>query len=66
MTWSLLCGGTPVFADFDEQTYNICPIEKKITSDESCNASGFYGHKLVNLDNIIGQMKREKLCCTNA
>ena len=30
----LYCGGTPVFADIDPKTYNICPkeIRKKITS----------------------------------
>lgn len=30
----LYCGGTPVFADIDENSYNIAPeeIEKKITN----------------------------------
>jgi len=50
----LYCGGTPVFADIDERTYNIDPleIEKKITSKTKAIMPVDFTGQPINLDAI--------------
>ena len=51
----IYCGGTPVFADIDERTYNIDPleIEKKITSKTKAIMPVDFTGQPVNLDAIM-------------
>lgn len=51
----LYCGGTPVFADIDERTYNIDPneIKKKITSKTKAIMPVDFTGQPVDLDEIL-------------
>lgn len=51
----LYCGGTPVFADIDERTYNIDPeaIKKKITSKTKAIMPVDFTGQPVDLDEIM-------------
>ena len=51
----LYCGGTPVFADIDSQTYNIDPeeIKKNITSKTKAIIPVDFTGQPVNLDEIM-------------
>lgn len=51
----LYCGGTPVFADIDECTYNLDPkeVEKKITSKTKAIMPVDFTGQPVNLDAIM-------------
>ncbi|WP_342508887.1 UDP-4-amino-4,6-dideoxy-N-acetyl-beta-L-altrosamine transaminase [Sporosarcina sp. FSL K6-2383] len=59
----LYCGGTPVFADIDEQTYNIDPleIEKKITSKTKAIMPVDFTGQPVDLDAIMEIASRHNL-----
>ena len=59
----LYCGGTPVFADIDERTYNIDPleIEKKITSKTKAIMPVDFTGQPVNLDAIMEIASRHNL-----
>lgn len=50
----LYCGGTPVFADIDKETYNISPeeIEKKITSKTKAVVAVDFTGQAVQLNQI--------------
>ena len=51
---SLYCGGTPIFADINPETYNISPdeIEKKITSRTKAVVAVDYTGQAVEIDRI--------------
>ncbi|KAA0966778.1 UDP-4-amino-4,6-dideoxy-N-acetyl-beta-L-altrosamine transaminase [Sporosarcina sp. ANT_H38] len=51
----LYCGGTPIFADIDERTYNIDPleIEKKITSKTKAIMPVDFTGQPVDIDTIM-------------
>jgi len=51
----LYCGGTPVFADIDADTYNICPqeIEKKITNKTKAIIPVHYTGQSCDMDAIM-------------
>jgi len=59
----LYCGGTPVFADIDERTYNIDPleIEKKITSKTKAIMPVDFTGQPINLDAIMEIASRHNL-----
>jgi len=59
----LYCGGTPVFADIDECTYNIDPleIEKRITPKTKAIMPVDFTGQPVNLDAIIEIASRHNL-----
>ncbi len=59
----LYCGGTPVFADIDEDTYNIDPveIEKKITSRTKAIIPVHYTGRPCNMDEIAAIAKKHNL-----
>ena len=58
---AVYCGGTPVFADIDEETYNIDPeeIRSKITDKTRALVAVDYTGQAVDLDPIM-EMCREK------
>lgn len=59
----LYCGGTPVFADVDEKTYNIDPeeIERKITEKtKAIIAVHLAGHPC-NMDRILAIARKHRL-----
>ena len=53
--WVLYCGGTPVFADIDPDTYNISPeeLEKKITSRTKAIIPVHYTGQPCDMDAIL-------------
>ncbi|MET4560726.1 perosamine synthetase [Lysinibacillus parviboronicapiens] len=59
----LYCGGTPVFADIDSQTYNIDPeeIKKNITSKTKAIIPVDFTGQPVNLDEIMTIAEEHKL-----
>ncbi|MEK5040758.1 UDP-4-amino-4,6-dideoxy-N-acetyl-beta-L-altrosamine transaminase [Sporosarcina sp. FSL K6-3457] len=59
----LYCGGTPVFADIDERTYNIdlLEIEKKITSKTKVIMPVDFTGQPVDLDAIMDIARRHNL-----
>ncbi|WP_277673312.1 UDP-4-amino-4,6-dideoxy-N-acetyl-beta-L-altrosamine transaminase [Piscibacillus halophilus] len=59
----LYCGGTPVFADIDPDTWNISPkeIEKKITSKTKAVIAVDFTGQAVQLDEIREICKKHKL-----
>ena len=59
----LYCGGTPVFADIDPDTWNIDPkeIEKKITNKTKAVIAVDYTGQAVQLDEIKGICKKHNL-----
>ncbi|MGE7090236.1 UDP-4-amino-4,6-dideoxy-N-acetyl-beta-L-altrosamine transaminase [Lysinibacillus sp. NPDC048646] len=59
----LYCGGTPVFADIDAQTYNIDPkeIKKNITSKTKAIIPVDFTGQPVNLDEIMTIAEEHKL-----
>ncbi len=59
----LYCGGTPVFADIEEDTYNIDPesIKKRITSRTKAIIPVDLTGQPVNLDLIMGIAKEHSL-----
>lgn len=59
----LYCGGTPVFADIDPDTWNIDPkeIEKKITNKTKAIIAVDYTGQAVQLDEIKGICKKHNL-----
>ncbi|NMA49296.1 MAG: UDP-4-amino-4,6-dideoxy-N-acetyl-beta-L-altrosamine transaminase [Tissierellia bacterium] len=59
----LYCGGKPVFADIDPETWNIAPkeIEEKITNKTKAVIAVDYTGQAVQLDKIIEICKRHKL-----
>ena len=52
---AVYCGGTPVFADIDEHTYNIDPaeIQKKVTPKTKAIVAVDYTGQVVDLDAIM-------------
>lgn len=61
---SLYCGGRPVFADIDPDTYNISPdeIEKKITSNTKAVVAVDFTGQAVELDRIGEICAEHKIC----
>lgn len=59
----LYMGGTPVFADIDMKTYNICPedIEKKITAKTKAIIPVHFTGQPCDMDKINEIAKRHKL-----
>lgn len=59
----LYCGGTPVFADIDERTYNIDPldIKKKITPKTKAIMSVDFTGQPVDIDTIMDIARRHNL-----
>lgn len=59
----LYCGGTPVFADIDEHTYNIDPkeIEKKITAKTKAILPVDFTGQPVDIDAIMAIAKKHNL-----
>lgn len=59
----LYCGGTPVFADIDEKTYNISPeeIEKKITDKTRAVIPVHYTGQPCDMDTIYSIAKKHRL-----
>lgn len=59
----LYCGGTPVFVDIDEQTYNIDPleIEKKITAKTKAIMPVDFTGQPVDLDAVMEIASRHNL-----
>lgn len=59
----LYCGGTPVFADIDADTYNICPqeIEKKITSKTKAIIPVHYTGQPCEMDTIMEIARKHDL-----
>lgn len=59
----MYCGGTPVFADIDSQTYNIDPkeIKKNITSKTKAIIPVDFTGQPVNLDEIMTIAEEHKL-----
>jgi UDP-4-amino-4,6-dideoxy-N-acetyl-beta-L-altrosamine transaminase len=59
----LFCGGTPVFADIEEDTFNVNPseIEKKITSKTKAVIAVDFTGQAVKVDEIKGICKRRNL-----
>lgn len=59
----LYCGGTPVFADIDPQTYNIAPeeIEKKITSRTKAIIPVHFTGQPCDMDAITAVAKKHGL-----
>lgn len=59
----LYCGGTPVFADIDEETYNISPleIEKKITDKTKAIIPVHYTGQPCDMDKIMQIAKEHNL-----
>lgn len=59
----LYCGGTPVFADIDEKTYNIDPddIEKKITSKTKAIIAVHFAGQPCDMDRINSIAKKHNL-----
>ena len=60
----LYCGGTPVFSDIDEATYNISPkeIENKITCKTKAVIGVDFTGQAVNHDEIRKICERNDLC----
>ncbi len=61
---ALYCGGQPVFADIDPDTYNISPasIEEKVTENTKAVVAVDYTGQAVELDPIREICRRHKLC----
>lgn len=59
----LYCGGTPVFADIDERTYNIDPkeVEKKITANTKAIMPVDFTGQPVDLDAIMKIAEKHNL-----
>ena len=59
----LYCGGTPVFADIDADTYNICPqeIEKKITNKTKAVIPVHYAGQPCDMDAVAAVAKKHGL-----
>ena len=59
----LYCGGTPVFADIDEKTYNIDPddIERKITSKTKAIIAVHFAGQPCDMDRINEIARRHNL-----
>ena len=59
----LYCGGTPVFADIDADTYNICPeeIEKKITRKTKAVIPVHFAGQPCDMDAVAGIAKEHGL-----
>lgn len=59
----LYCGGTPVFADIDSETYNIDPteIEKKITENTKAIIPVHYTGQPCDMDAITAIAKKHNL-----
>src|SRR5574344_267723 len=60
---ALYCGATPVFADIDPKTYNICPedIEEKITSKTKAIIPVHYTGQPCEMENIHKIAKEHNL-----
>ncbi len=59
----LYCGGTPVFADIDEDTYNISPdeIERKLTGNTKAIIPVHYTGQPCDMDAIMDIAKKHDL-----